>query len=141
MVPNSAGVTLLTGPDDPRVTFVGRFLRKWKLDELPQLINVLKGEMQLVGVRPQTERFVQAYPFEYSVLLREPPGITDLASLTYRNEEGMFQPGSIEEQYINQILPEKLQLALKYRGTRTFISDLEIIFRTVLGLKSPAMLR
>ena len=136
MLANSSGTTLLTGPGDPRVTNVGRFLRKYKLDELPQLINVVRGEMQLVGVRPQTERYALEFPCEYRVLLQEPPGITDLASLTFRNEEQMFRPGSIEEQYLNYILPEKLQLALRYRESRTFISDLGIIFRTILGLKS-----
>lgn len=129
---------VLTGPDDPRVTRVGRYLRKCKLDELPQLLNVVKGDMQLVGVRPQTERFVEVFPSEYSVLLQEPPGITGLASLAFRNEEQMFGPGPIEQQYLEQILPEKLRLALEYRVRRTFISDIEIIFRTVLGFKSPA---
>ena len=138
MLAGSPEAAVLTGPQDPRVTSVGRFLRKYKLDELPQLWNVVKGDMQLVGVRPQTERFVEVFPFEYSVLLEEPPGITGLASLIYRNEEEMFRPGSIEKQYLEQILPEKLRLALEYRSRRTFISDLEIICRTVLGLKSPA---
>ena len=129
---------VLTGPDDPRVTRVGRYLRKCKLDELPQLLNVVNGDMQLVGVRLQTERFVQVFPFEYSVLLQEPPGITGLASLAFRNEERMFGPGPIEQQYLEQILPEKLRLALEYRMRRTFLSDIGIICRTVLGFKSPA---
>jgi lipopolysaccharide/colanic/teichoic acid biosynthesis glycosyltransferase len=141
MIPGTSGTLELTGPQDPRVTTVGRFLRRHKLDELLQLINVVKGDMQLVGVRPQTERFVHFFPVEYSILLQEPPGITDLASLTFRNEEQMFRPGPIEKQYLEQILPEKLRLALKYRGARTFISDLEIICRTVLGFKSPSMQR
>jgi dTDP-4-amino-4,6-dideoxygalactose transaminase/lipopolysaccharide/colanic/teichoic acid biosynthesis glycosyltransferase len=129
----------LAGPGDPRITRVGRFLRKYKLDELPQLINVLNGDMQLVGVRPQLERFVQVFPEEYRDLLEDRPGITDLASLKFRNEEQMFRPGSLDEQYVTQILPEKLQLALKYRHSRTFFSDLEILFRTVLGFKSPSI--
>ena len=72
------------------------------------------------------------------LLLQEPPGITDLATLVYRNEEQMFQAGPLEKQYISLMLPRKLRLALQYRQTRTFLSDLEILFRTVLGLKSPS---
>jgi lipopolysaccharide/colanic/teichoic acid biosynthesis glycosyltransferase len=137
MVPDSSHGSLLTRQGDPRVTRVGRFLRKYKLDELPQLLNVLKGEMQLVGVRPQVERFVEVYRNEYEELLRVPPGITDLACLRYRNEEELFSDGSIEQQYIQHILPSKLEISLKYARTRTFVSDLEILLRTVLGLKCP----
>lgn len=133
MVPNPANCCLLTSPEDSRVTKVGRFLRKYKLDELPQLVNVLKGEMQLVGVRPQVEKFVEIYYKEYEELLQVPPGITDLASLRFRNEEQLFREGSIEEQYVENILPIKLRLSLEYHRARTFISDIEIIFRTVLG--------
>lgn len=128
---------LLTAPGDSRVTRVGRFLRKYKLDELPQLVNVLKGEMQLVGVRPQVERFVDLYPDKYGELLQSPPGITDLASLSFRREELLFEESSIEELYVSKILPVKLEIALHYSKTRTFLSDLEILFRTVLGFPSP----
>jgi len=72
------------------------------------------------------------------VLLKDPPGITDLASLTFRNEGKMFQAGPLEEQYVAQILPRKLKLSLKYSQARTFLSDLEILLRTIFGLKSPA---
>jgi lipopolysaccharide/colanic/teichoic acid biosynthesis glycosyltransferase len=128
----------LTALLDARVTRVGRFLRRYKLDELPQLVNVLKGEMQLVGVRPQVEKFVDFFPDEYEELLQAPPGITDLASLSFRNEERLFQGNSIEELYIAKILPIKLEMALKYSRSRTFLSDLEILFRTVLGFESPS---
>lgn len=136
MFSNCAKGSLLTAPHDARVTRVGRFLRKYKLDELPQLVNVLKGEMQLVGVRPQVERFVDIFRDEYEELLQTPPGITDVASLTFRNEEQFFQESSNEEQYIAKILPFKLEMSLKYARTRTFLSDLEILFRTVLGFQS-----
>jgi lipopolysaccharide/colanic/teichoic acid biosynthesis glycosyltransferase len=136
MVPNPASRCLLTAPKDARVTRVGRFLRKYKLDELPQLVNVLKGEMQLVGVRPQVEKFVEFYPEEYEKLLQVPPGITDPASLRFRKEEELFHDGSIEEQYVESILPIKLALSLDYQRTRTFFSDLGIIFRTILNFKS-----
>jgi lipopolysaccharide/colanic/teichoic acid biosynthesis glycosyltransferase len=138
MVPNAGGSSLLTAPADPRVTRVGRFLRKYKLDELPQLANVVKGEMQLVGVRPQVECFVEVFPAEYELLLQDRPGITDLATLAFRNEEQMFQAGPLENQYVSQMLPRKLELALQYRQTRTFYSDLAILFRTVLGFKNPS---
>jgi lipopolysaccharide/colanic/teichoic acid biosynthesis glycosyltransferase len=130
--------SLLTAPRDSRVTRVGKFLRRYKLDELPQFVNVLRGEMQLVGVRPQVARFVQIYPEEYKELLREPPGITGLASLCFRNEAEMFHEGLIEAQYIHKILPMKLQMSLNYSRTRTFRSDLEILVRTVLGLQAPS---
>ncbi|MGH9678754.1 MAG: sugar transferase [Candidatus Acidiferrales bacterium] len=139
MTPGAADAVPLTGPHNPRVTRVGGFIRKHKLDELPQLINVLIGEMQLVGVRPQVERYVRFFPGEYRDLLEDRPGITDLASLKYRNEELLFGPGSLDEQYVTHILPEKLQVALHYRRVRTFFSDLDILFRTVLGFKSPRL--
>ena len=138
MFSSCAEGSLLTAPRDARVTRVGRFLRRYKLDELPQLVNVLKGEMQLVGVRPQVERFVDIFPDEYGELLQTPPGITDLASLSFRHEELLFLENSIEEEYIAKILPIKLEIALKYSRTRTFLSDLEILFRTVLGFQSPS---
>jgi lipopolysaccharide/colanic/teichoic acid biosynthesis glycosyltransferase len=133
--------SLLTAPRDARVTRVGRFLRRYKLDELPQLVNVLKGEMQLVGVRPQVEKFVDIFPDEYGELLQSPPGITGPASLIFRHEELLFLENSIEEHYIAKILPIKLEIALKYSRTRTFLSDLEILFRTVLGFQSASTAR
>lgn len=139
MVANSPASTPIAGPGDPRITRVGHFLRMHKLDELPQLLNVVNGDMQLVGSRPQLERYVRVFPDEYRDLLQDRPGITDLASLQFRNEGQMFGPGSLDEQYVTQILPEKLQLALKYRRARTFLSDLEILFRTVLGFKFPSI--
>jgi dTDP-4-amino-4,6-dideoxygalactose transaminase/lipopolysaccharide/colanic/teichoic acid biosynthesis glycosyltransferase len=138
MVPNSSGSSPLTAPQDSRITRVGRFLRKYKLDELPQLVNVLKGEMQIVGARPEVERFVEIFPDEYQVLLQDRPGITDLAALAFRDEEKMFQPGSLEKQYVSQILPRKLKLSLKYSQARTFLSDLGILIRTVLAFKPPS---
>jgi dTDP-4-amino-4,6-dideoxygalactose transaminase/lipopolysaccharide/colanic/teichoic acid biosynthesis glycosyltransferase len=138
MVPNFSSGGPLTVRQDARVTRVGRFLRARKLDELPQLVNVLKGEMQLVGVRPQMEQFVDAYRKEYAELLRTPPGITDPASLRFRNEEELFGEGPIERQYIEEILPVKLGIALQYQRERTFLSDLEILIRTALGLDYPS---
>ena len=136
MYATASQASLLTGPEDPRVTRVGRYLRRYKVDELPQLVNVLKGEMQLVGVRPQVECFVEPFRREYSVLLQDRPGITDPAALAYRNEAGMFRPGELETQYISHILPRKLRISLKYFEARNLISDVEILLRTILGAKS-----
>ena len=138
MTSQLAGGSPVALPHDPRITRVGRILRDYKLDELPQLVNVLKGEMQLVGARPPLTRHADLFPREFGVLLQVPPGITDLASLCFRNEIQMFQQGPVEEQYIARILPNKLQVSLKYYRERTFFSDLGILFRTVLGMKSPA---
>ena len=138
MISSPPESSTITSPQDARVTRVGRFLRRYKLDELPQLVNVLKGEMQLVGARPQVQKFVEIFHEEYEELLHAPPGITDLASLSFRNEERFFHKGSIEEQYITRIMPAKLKMSLKYSRTRTFLSDLGILFRTVLGFQAPS---
>jgi lipopolysaccharide/colanic/teichoic acid biosynthesis glycosyltransferase len=131
----------LTAPGDTRVTRVGRLLRRYKLDELPQLMNVLRGEMQLVGVRPQVQRFVDLFPKEYAELLQAPPGITDPASISFRDEESLFHVESIEDLYVAEILPFKLKIALNYSRKRNFFSDLGIIFRTILGMGLPPAMR
>ncbi len=138
MVSTSIRGSTVTAPQDSRVTRVGQFLRRYKLDELPQLANVLKGEMQLVGARPQMEKFVGIFSDEYDELLQSWPGITDPASLIFRNEAKFFYEGSIEEQYVKRIMPIKLKISLKYSRTRTILSDLEILFRTVLALPAPS---
>jgi lipopolysaccharide/colanic/teichoic acid biosynthesis glycosyltransferase len=131
MAPGADRSGLLTTPEDSRITRVGRFLRRYKLDELPQLVNVLKGDMQLVGPRPEVERYVGLFRAEYSVLLQELPGITDPASITYRNEEDLFHVERIEEQYISQVLPDKLRVSLEYRQKRNFFSDIGVLLQTL----------
>jgi len=131
MAPGSDRSGLLTAPGDSRLTRVGRFLRKHKLDELPQLFNVLKGEMQLVGPRPEVERYVSLFRAEYSVLLHDLPGITDPASIAYRNEEQWFHGERIEEQYVSQILPDKLTISLDYQQKRNSLSDIRILLQTL----------
>src|SRR5258708_40074740 len=106
---------LLTAPADRRVTYSGYFLRKYKLDEPPQLWNARKGDMQLVGPRPEVEYYVQRFREQYSLLLSEPPGITDPASLAYRHEEQLFVSGEMEQQYVAEIFPDKLKLSLEYQ--------------------------
>jgi len=123
----------ITEPADWRITRVGAFLRKYKLDELPQLINVLTGDMGLVGARPELERYVEMYRPQYTLILRARPGITDPASLAYRHEEQIRKPRDGETQYVKQVLRRKLEISLQYSQRRTFLSDLRVIVMTLFG--------
>lgn len=117
--------------DVSRVTTIGRLLRKSKLDELPQLFNVLKGEMSFIGPRPEVEKWVQTYPERWSVVLSVKPGITDNASLEFRNEEEILMAAEDKEgTYRNEILPRKLDLYEDYVRNNSFFGDLLIIVRT-----------
>ena len=122
---------LLTAPADSRLTRLGGVLRRYKLDELPQLLNVLKGDMQLVGARPEVERFVQMFRPQYAIILQDRPGVTDPASLAYRHEDQILSADGLEQQYVSEVLPAKLALSLDYQQGRTFLSDLTILLRTV----------
>jgi lipopolysaccharide/colanic/teichoic acid biosynthesis glycosyltransferase len=124
----------VTAASDPRVTRVGAFLRKYKLDELPQLINIIRGDLQLVGARPEFGENVERFRAQYEILLRDRPGITDPATLAFRNEEEMFGKADVQEVYFSEILPRKLELSLLYARQRTFRSDLALIFKTILGI-------
>jgi lipopolysaccharide/colanic/teichoic acid biosynthesis glycosyltransferase len=104
------------------------------VDELPQLINVLKGDMQLVGPRPEVQRYAERFRSEYEQLLQDRPGITDPATLAYREEEKIFFAANIEEQYISEILPGKLRISLAYQKRRDVRSDLEILVKTIFHL-------
>jgi lipopolysaccharide/colanic/teichoic acid biosynthesis glycosyltransferase len=134
MTPGADCGGLLTASGDSRLTPVGRRLRRYKLDELPQLFNVLAGDMQLVGARPEVERYVQMFRRQYAVILQDRPGITDPASLAYRREDQILSAERIEQQYTQEILPAKLQLSLDYQRRRRFLSDLGLLLRTVAGL-------
>jgi len=121
----------LTSGDDPRITRVGRLLRKTKLDELPQLFNVLRGDMSLVGPRPEVRRYVEMYRQDYQEILKARPGITDLASLKYRHEsEVLGRAANPEEEYIKNILPEKIRLNKEYLESSSLLYDLGLIART-----------
>lgn len=124
----------LTAPDDSRITRIGRILRRYKLDELPQLINVLRGEMQLVGPRPEVQRYVEMFGSEYSILLKEPPGLTDPASIAYFHESAHLSGADLERHYVSEILPNKLRLSLAYRARRTFLSDFWVVLQTLACL-------
>lgn len=134
MVAGSDRGSLLTAPADSRLTRVGVVLRRHKLDELPQLFNVLTGDMQLVGARPEVERYVQMFRSQYAMLLTDRPGMTDPASLAYRHEDQLFSPHRMEQQYVEEILPAKLKLSLDYQQRRTIFSDVGILLRTVFGV-------
>lgn len=122
---------ITVGGHDPRVTRAGYYLRKYKLDELPQLINVLKGDMSLVGPRPEVRKYVELYTPEQRRVLRVRPGITDPASIRYRNEnELLAQADDPEKCYRETIMPDKLRLNLEYIDNRSFTGDIGIIFRT-----------
>lgn len=120
----------LTAPGDSRVTRIGRVLRRYKLDEIPQLYNVLKGDMQLVGARPEVEQYVKMFRPQYTIILQDRPGITDPASLAYRHEEQVLCPDRLEQQYVSEVLPAKLALSLDYQQRRTLMSDLTVLLRT-----------
>jgi lipopolysaccharide/colanic/teichoic acid biosynthesis glycosyltransferase len=125
----------LTVGDDPRVTRVGAVLRRTKLDELPQLLNVLRGEMSLVGPRPEVPRYVAFYTAEERAVLRLTPGITDPASLRYRDEsQELAASADPERSYIEHIVPEKIRLNLAYAAHATWLSDLGVIWATLRAL-------
>ena len=133
MQTNSDKKGLLTvGSRDSRVTRIGYYLRKYKLDELPQLFNVLFGSMSLVGPRPEVRRYVDLYNEEQKKVLTVKPGITDYASIEYANENEILAKAENPEQtYITEIMPHKLSLNLKYINEQSFSTDMKIILKTI----------
>ncbi|EES50174.1 sugar transferase [Clostridium botulinum] len=123
----------ITVGNDNRITKIGSFLRKYKLDELPQLINVFKGDMSLVGPRPEVPRYVNMYNEEQRKVLEVKPGITDLASIRYKDENALLgKAENPEEFYINTIMPDKLALNLEYINKSNVFFDIYIIVKTIL---------
>jgi len=121
-----------TAKEDPRITPIGRFLRKTKLDELPQLLNVLTGEMSIVGPRPEVKKFTDLYTNEEKALLTLRPGITDYASLWDINEAEVLAGSSDpDKDYLEKIRPEKIRLQLKYERERSLLTDIKIILLTI----------
>lgn len=127
---------LLTIGNDRRITQAGKFLRRHKLDEFPQLFNVVAGSMSLVGPRPEVPRYVDCYPPEVrAVVLSVTPGITDWASIYYKEENSLLSRSSNPEQaYLDTILPAKLKYNLRYVHERSFWNDIRIIFTTLATL-------
>jgi lipopolysaccharide/colanic/teichoic acid biosynthesis glycosyltransferase len=125
----------LTVGRDPRITRVGYWLRKFKLDELPQLFNVFLGEMSFVGPRPEVAKYVALYTPEQRGVLELMPGITDLASIKYRNEnEVLAKSPDPERTYIEEVMPEKIRINLEYARQASIGSDLMVILQTLVRL-------
>ena len=125
------GLAITTG-GDPRITKVGRFLRKTKIDELPQLINVLKGDMSIVGPRPEVAKYVEMFREDYQEILKVKPGITDYATIEFRDEEGVLKKyRDTEDGYIHEVLPLKIQLYKRYLKDKSFLTDMKLIFLTL----------
>ncbi len=125
----------ITAGADPRITEVGRFLRKSKIDELPQLINVFRGDMSLVGPRPEVPKYVELFRDDYQVILRVRPGITDPASIKYRDESAILgQADDPERAYVEQILPDKIAIAREYVAHQSLLGDVAILCRTLAAI-------
>jgi lipopolysaccharide/colanic/teichoic acid biosynthesis glycosyltransferase len=136
MVINADKLGLLSvGDRDPRITQIGYYLRKFKLDELPQLANVLRGDMSFVGPRPEVRKYVNFYNQEQMQVFKVRPGITDLASIEFRNEsELLSNQEDPDSYYINVIMPKKLQINLDYLKERTLFKDIGVILKTFLAI-------
>lgn len=123
---------LTTSEKDPRITRLGSLLRRTKIDELPQLINVLKGDMSIVGPRPEVRRYVELFRQDYEEILTLRPGITDLASLKYQDEAALLGcSGDPEAEYRSKILPDKIALAKEYVRRSSFLFDLSLTLKTL----------
>ncbi len=122
---------ITVGGRDPRVTASGYYIRKYKLDELPQLINVLRGDMSIVGPRPEVRRYVDLYTPEQMHVLDVRPGITDLASIRYRNEnELLARAEDPDRYYVEVVMQDKLRINLEYVANHSFVYDMKLIFKT-----------
>jgi lipopolysaccharide/colanic/teichoic acid biosynthesis glycosyltransferase len=127
----------ITSQNDPRIYPLGRLLRKWKLDELPQLFNVLLGDMTLVGPRPDLPEFCAALDEHQRVILKLRPGVTGAATLVYRHEERILADQRQEEitrYYVNTLYPEKVRLDLEYARNASFLGDIQILTRTATAI-------
>jgi lipopolysaccharide/colanic/teichoic acid biosynthesis glycosyltransferase len=124
----------ITHKGDARITRIGQFIRKYKIDELPQFINVLKGEMSIVGPRPEDPAYVALYSPEQLEVLSVKPGITSLASIKYHHEEQILVGENWETIYSNKVMPEKIKIDLEYIKQRSLLTDLYIIFETFFAI-------
>lgn len=138
MKPDSDKLGLITvGGRDPRVTRSGYYIRKYKLDELPQLINVFIGNMSLVGPRPEVRKYVDMYSPEQLHVLDVRPGITSLASLRYRNENDVLAKAeNPDKAYVEKVMPDKLRIDLEYVDKASFWTDIQLIFSTLKSIVS-----
>lgn len=130
----------VTSSGDRRITTIGKFLRAWKLDELPQLFNVVQGSMSFVGPRPEVPKYVAFYGPKQLPVLDLVPGITDRATLLYRNEEKLLAAqGTPERFYIMEVIPKKIEINLEYARRASFWGDIKIIFLTILIVLKPTL--
>ena len=135
MVVAPPGPVAITPTYDRRITRVGRFLRKWKVDEIPQLVNVLKGDMSLVGPRPEVRHYTETFREDYEVILQVLPGMTDPASICFHNEGAILAKATdFELEYVRVILPEKIRMAKEYVRRRSLFGDLRIVSVTVFQI-------
>lgn len=140
MVQNADKVgTLVTVGNDSRITRVGKLIRKVRLDELPQLINVLKGEMTFVGTRPEVKKYVDKYTDEMKATLLMPAGITSVASIKYKDEDEILEKAKqkgkdIDLAYVEDVLPEKMKYNLEYISKFSFVYDIKVCIDTVIGV-------
>lgn len=126
---------LITVGGDKRITRIGKYLRKYKIDELPQLINVLLGDMSFVGPRPEVRKYVELFKKDYKKLLTVRPGITDPASVVFFDEENILSNAPyLEKNYIEKILPEKICLALAYLKNPSLLTDIKLILQTLFKI-------
>lgn len=129
------GSQITIGEDDVRITRAGAFLRKFKIDEFPQFLNILKGEMSIVGPRPEVRKYVDLYTSEQMRVLSVRPGLTDYASIRYVNENAILAASpDPEKTYIEEIMPDKLNLNLKYIDEQSFCTDCKIILQTLKAI-------
>lgn len=135
---DSESESLITiGDNDHRITRIGHFIRKYKLDELPQLLNVLKGDMSLVGPRPEVRKYVELYTAEQRKVLNVKPGITDYASIEYVNENELLGNADDPDRvYVEQVMPKKLELNMRYIQHRSLCQYFKIIFLTIKSIVS-----
>ena len=123
---------ITVGNRDPRITKSGRWIRKFKIDEFPQLINVIKGEMSVVGPRPEVKEYVDLYTDEQRKVLSVTPGLTDYASIEYINENELLAASDDPQKtYIEEVMPAKLELNMQYIKDQSFVTDLKVIFKTI----------
>ena len=127
-------VTHHSGDDDPRLTKIGRWIRKFKIDELPQLWNVMKGDMSFVGPRPETPEYTELYTDEQKVILKFRPGITDYASIEFADLVSILSGGDPDKLYFEKVWDQKMELRMKYVREQSFWVDLKLILMTVTAV-------
>jgi lipopolysaccharide/colanic/teichoic acid biosynthesis glycosyltransferase len=125
----------ITSANDPRITKMGKLLRKFKVDEMLQIVNVVRGDMSVIGPRPEIKKYTDRFKKDYSEILKIKPGMTDYALIAFRNEEKILsQFNDIEEGYVKEVLPEKIKLYRKYMEEMCLLTDIKIFFKTILEI-------